>query len=88
METNSKPKEFIGTKVEEPKRLKTGEEQEEKETEGLEVKMKENQDSGEDSEEESDMDTTQAMELEKIEIDLSSLREIHGMPTINSLIIV
>jgi hypothetical protein len=66
MEKNTTPKESIGTKVEEPKHHKTEEEQEEKEIEGLEVRMKEIQDSGENFEEESDMDATQAMELEEI----------------------
>jgi hypothetical protein len=43
--------------------------------------------SGADSSEESDMETTQAMEMEEIEIDLPRLTEIHGLAIINSLTI-
>jgi hypothetical protein len=50
--------------------------------------MKENQDSASDFEEESEPDIPQAMELEEIEIDFPTLREIHGTSTINSLTIV
>jgi hypothetical protein len=71
-------KETIETKENEGKRHKKEEEPVEKGPEDTKEKMKETPDSGTKLSEESYMDASQAMELEKAELDLPRLREIHG----------
>jgi hypothetical protein len=87
-ETMVTQKETIEPKEDEGKRCKKEEEPVEKGPEDTKVKMKETPDSGAESTEESDMDASQAMELEEVELDLPRLREIHGLEKINSLTIV
>jgi hypothetical protein len=52
------------------------------------VKMRETLDSGAESTRESDMEASQDLELEKVDLDIPWLREIHGSKKINSLTIV